>query len=161
MNRKEGLNIELRAHIERIHEPLTSTQDESMKSVLLVDDDNTLLLGIGVRLKSMGYVVFTAKDAVSAVSAVVKNNPDVVVLDVSLPAGDGFLVAGRLRNLVGSAATPIIFITASENPHLRDRATKLGAAAFLSKPFDATTLADAIETALSPGDYRRALASGE
>jgi CheY-like chemotaxis protein len=161
MNRKEGLNMEPRAHIERIHKPLTSTQDEIMKSVLLVDDDNTLLLGIGVRLKSMGYVVFTAKDAVSAVSAVVKNNPDVVVLDVSLPAGDGFLVAGRLQNLVGSAATPIIFITANENPQLRDRAAKLGAAGFLNKPFDATTLADAIETALSPGDHRRALASGE
>lgn len=153
--------MEPRAHIGCIHKSLTSTQDEIMKSVLLVDDDNILLLGIGVRLKSMGYVVFTAKDAVSAVSAVVKNNPDVVVLDISLPAGDGFLVAGRLQNLVGSAATPIIFITANENPQLRDRAAKLGAAAFLNKPFDATTLADAIESALSPGDYRRAVASGE
>jgi DNA-binding response OmpR family regulator len=132
-----------------------------MKSVLLVDDDNTLLLGIGVRLKSMGYELFTSKDAVSAVSAVVKNKPDVVVLDLSLPGGDGFLVAGRLRNLVGSAATPIIFITSSEDPDLRNRALALGAAAFMMKPFDATTLADAIETALSPGDYRRSLASGE
>ena len=132
-----------------------------MKSVLLVDDDNTLLLGIGVRLKSMGYELFTSKDAVGAVSAVVKNKPDVVVLDLSLPGGDGFLVAGRLRNLVGSAATPIIFITSSEDPDLRDRALKLGAAAFMIKPFGATALADAIETALSPGDYRRSLASGE
>jgi CheY-like chemotaxis protein len=123
-----------------------------MKTVLLVDDDNTVLLGTGVRLKSMGYKVYTAKDAVSAVSAVVKNNPDVVVLDISLPAGDGFLVTNRLQKMVGSAATPIIFITASANPLLRERAMKLGAAAFLQKPFDATTLADAIETALSPGD---------
>jgi two-component system, OmpR family, alkaline phosphatase synthesis response regulator PhoP len=120
-----------------------------MKTVLLVDDDNTLLLGTGMRLKSMGYTVYTAKDAVSAVGAVVKNDPDVVVLDVSIPAGDGFLVAARIQNLVVSAATPIIFITASENPRLRERAMKLGAAAFLTKPFDATSLADAIETALS------------
>ena len=53
-----------------------------MKSVLMVDDDNTTLLGIGVRLKAMGYTVYAAKDAVSAVSAVRKNNPDVIVLDV-------------------------------------------------------------------------------
>ena len=132
-----------------------------MKSVLLVDDDNTLLLAIGVRLKSMGYTVFTAKDAVSAVSAAVKNHPDIVVLDVSIPAGDGFLVAGRLRNMVSCAATPIIFITASASPHLRNRALSLGAAGFLTKPFDATTLADAIESALSPGDNWRPLASGE
>jgi CheY-like chemotaxis protein len=126
-----------------------------MKTVLLVDDDNTILLGTGVRLKSMGYTVYTAKDAVSAVSAVRKNEPDVVVLDISLPAGDGFLVAGRLQSLVGSAATPIIFITASEDPALRERAKKLGAVGFLKKPFDATSLADAIESALSPGDNWR------
>lgn len=131
-----------------------------MKTVLLVDDDNTLLLGTGMRLKSMGYTVYTAKDAVSAVGAVVKNNPDVVVLDVSIPAGDGFLVAARIQNLVVSAATPIIFITASENPRLRERAMKLGAAAFLTKPFDATSLADAIETALSTGGNWLPHASG-
>jgi CheY-like chemotaxis protein len=139
---------------------LTVEVNESMKRVLLVDDDSTILLGTGVRLKSMGYTVYTAKDAVSAVSAVVKNDPDVVVLDLSLPAGDGFLVAERLQNLVVSAATPIIFITANENPALRERAMNLGAAAFITKPFDATTLADAIEQALAPGDNWLPQASG-
>src|ERR1700733_4334931 len=124
----------------------------TMKTVLLIDDDNIFLLTIGVRLKSMGYTVCTAKDAASAVTVVRKTSPDVIVLDVSLPAGDGFLVAGRLQNLIASAATPIIFVTASEKPALRERAMKLGAVAFLAKPFDATTLADAIETALSPAD---------
>lgn len=126
-----------------------------MKSVLIVDDDNTVLLGIGVRLKGMGYTVYTAKDAANAVSAVRKNVPDVVILDISLPAGDGFTVAERLQNMIGSAATPIIFITASENPHLQARAERLGATGFLKKPFDATQLADAIETAMSPGDNWR------
>ena len=127
----------------------------AMKSVLLVDDDNTALLGTGVRLKSMRHIVYTANDAVSAIAAVRKNESDVAVLDISLPAGDGFLVADRLQNMVGSAATPIIFMTASENPGLRERATKLGAVGFLKKPFDATLLADAIEMALSPGDNWR------
>jgi CheY-like chemotaxis protein len=126
-----------------------------MKRVLLVDDDNVVLLHTGVRLKSMGYIVYTAKDAINAVAAVRKNDPDVVVLDISLPAGDGFVVAERLQNLSGSAATPIIFMTASENPVLRERAMKLGAVGFLKKPFDATSLADAIEMALSPGDNWR------
>jgi two-component system, sensor histidine kinase and response regulator len=123
-----------------------------MKTVLLIDDDNVFLLTIGVRLKSMGYTICTAKDAATAISVVRKTSPDVIVLDVSLPAGDGFLVAERLRTLISSAATPIIFVTASEKPGLRERAMKLGAVAFMTKPFDATTLADAIETALSPAD---------
>jgi two-component system cell cycle response regulator len=127
----------------------------AMKTVLLIDDDNIFLLTIGVRLKSMGYTVYAAKDAVNAISAVRKNNPDVIVLDVSLPAGDGFMVAERLQKLISTAATPIIFVTASEKPGLRERAMKVGAVAFLKKPFDATTLADAIESALSPGDSWR------
>jgi CheY-like chemotaxis protein len=127
----------------------------AMKTVLLIDDDNVFLLTIGVRLKAMGYTVYAAKDAVSAISAVRKNNPDVIVLDVSLPAGDGFMVAERLQNLISTAATPIIFVTASENPVLRERAMNTGAVAFLNKPFEATTLADAIESALSPGDSWR------
>ena len=126
-----------------------------MKTVLLIDDDNIFLLTIGVRLKGMGYTVCTAKDAASAITVVRKTSPDVIVLDVSLPAGDGFLVAERLQNLITSAATPIIFVTASEKLGLRERAMKLGAVAFLAKPFDATTLADAIESALSPGDSWR------
>jgi CheY-like chemotaxis protein len=130
-----------------------------MKTVLLIDDDNIFLLSIGVRLKSMGYTVCTAKDAASAVSVVRKTSPDVIVLDVSLPAGDGFLVAGRLQNLITSAATPIIFVTASEKPGLRERAMRTGAVAFLTKPFDATTLADAIESALSPADSWRPAAN--
>ena len=126
-----------------------------MKTVLLIDDDNIFLLTIGVRLKGMGYTVCTAKDAASAISVVRKTSPDVIVLDVSLPAGDGFLVAERLQNLIASATTPIIFVSASEKPGLRERAMKLGAVAFFTKPFDATTLADAIESALSPADTWR------
>jgi CheY-like chemotaxis protein len=91
-----------------------------MKTVLLVDDDNVFLLTIGVRLKSMGYIVHAAKDAANAITVVRKTNPDVIVLDVSLPAGDGFLVADRLKKLIVSAATPIIFVTASEKSGPRD-----------------------------------------
>jgi two-component system cell cycle response regulator len=126
-----------------------------MKTVLLVDDDNVFLLAIGVRLKGMGYTVCTSKDAVSAISAVRKNSPDVVVLDISLPAGDGFLVAERLQKLPVAAATPIIIVTASENPALPERAMRAGAVAFLKKPFDAATLANVIESALSPADDRQ------
>ena len=123
-----------------------------MRSVLLIDDDANTLLALGVRLKAMGYTVFTAKDAVGATSAARKNSPDIIVLDISLPGGDGFTVAERLQRLGSTGATPIIFITASENPDLRKRAMQVGAVGFLKKPFDANQMAEAIESALSPGD---------
>lgn len=123
-----------------------------MRSVLLVEDDPNISLAFGVRLKAMGYGVHTAKDAVTAVSEVRKHHPDVVLLDISLPAGDGFLVAERIKKLVDTGSTPIIFITASNKEGLRERAMEMGAVGFLKKPFDAVQLSNAIETALYPGE---------
>ncbi len=118
-----------------------------MKTVLLVEDDKKLTLAMGMRLKSMGYNVATAADAICAVAEARKSNPDVILIDINLPGGDGFVVAKRLQSLIQTAATPLIFITASKQPGLKERAKEFGAAAFLEKPFDATQLADAIETA--------------
>ena len=120
-----------------------------MKTVLLVEDDKKVALALGIRLKAMGYAVVTASDAVSAVSQARKSEPDVVLLDINLPGGDGFLVAQRLQQLVQTAASPIIFITASKRSELKRKAKELGAVRFLEKPFDATLLADAIETAFT------------
>lgn len=120
-----------------------------MKTVLLIEDDRKITLAVGVRLKAMGYQVVSAMDAVSAVAQARKASPDVVLLDINLPGGDGFVVAERLQKLMQTSATPIIFITASKQPGLKHRAQLMGAAAFLEKPFDATQLADAIEMSLN------------
>ena len=123
-----------------------------MKTVLIVEDHQRIALALGIRLKSMGYTVVSASDAVTAVGQARKASPDVVVLDIGLPGGDGFVVAERLAQLTETATTPLIFITASKQSGLRERAFELGATSFLEKPFKATELADAIETALTPPD---------
>lgn len=119
-----------------------------MKTVLMVEDDAKVSLALGIRLKSMGYEVHTAADAVSAVSQARKCSPDVILIDINLPGGDGFVVAQRLKTLVQTSATPVIFITASKKAGLKERARELGAVAFLEKPFTATEMADAIEMSL-------------
>lgn len=123
-----------------------------MKTVLLVEDDKKISLALGIRLKAMGYGVVCASDAVTAISQARKEPPDVVLLDINMPGGDGFIVAERLQQLVQTSTAPIIFITASKEPGLRERAQAVGAVRFLEKPFGATELADAIETALTPQD---------
>ena len=119
-----------------------------MKKVLMIEDDAKVSLALGIRLKSMGYEVVTAADAVSAVSQARKSSPDVILIDINLPGGDGFVVAQRLKTLVQTSATPMIFITASKKSGLKERARELGAVAFLEKPFTATEMADAIEMSL-------------
>jgi len=90
-----------------------------------------------------------ACDALAAVITARKYRPDLVLLDICLPAGDGFLVAERIQSLL-PALTPVIFLTASRQPGLREEAMALGAAGFLEKPFEVEELIATIRDALNP-----------
>jgi DNA-binding response OmpR family regulator len=108
----------------------------SSKTILIVDDDKDLLLGLNIRLKGAGYNIILATDGPSAVSKAQRENPNLIILDIGLPGGDGFLVLERLKSLIPVAGIPIIVLTA-RNPHInKERALKSGAAAFLQKPAD-------------------------
>jgi len=122
----------------------------SMKSLLMVEDDPLIRRAFVIRLESMGYRVHCADNGESALERIHERTPDLVLLDVSLPGDDGFVVARRIRELPVTANVPIIFVTASQRPDLRRRALGLGAVGFLQKPFQAADLADAIRATLSP-----------
>ena len=100
--------------------------------ILLVDDDKDLLRGMSVSLKASGYDVVSAQDAVTAVSTAREQKPDLVILDIGLPAGDGFVVMERLSNL--STDIPVIVVSAREAEPNRERALTAGAKAFFQKP---------------------------
>jgi DNA-binding response OmpR family regulator len=111
-----------------------STAALRRKTVLVVEDDHRLAQAITLRLKAAGFETVTAGDAISAVRCAVQTQPDVVVLDISLPGGDGFIVAERIQaNL--HKPTSLVFLTASRLPGLREKANALGAAGFLEKPY--------------------------
>jgi DNA-binding response OmpR family regulator len=114
------------------------------KKILIVDDDRDLLLALGVRLRKSGYAVVSAMDGVSAIATARQEAPDLVLLDLGLPAGDGFVVLERIRSLIPLAATPVIVLSARDAASNKDRALKLGAAKFLQKPPDNEELLDAI-----------------
>jgi DNA-binding response OmpR family regulator len=119
-----------------------------MKKILIVEDDQNIAKALAIRLKAHGYGVTVAPDALSGVEVALKIEPDLVLLDISMPAGDGFMVAERIQNLVPTE-TPMIFVTASRKPGLRERAKELRAAAFFQKPFNAEDLLGAIQLALA------------
>ena len=115
-----------------------------MKTILLVEDDKDNTYAMGIRLKHMGYRIECADNAISAASLAGHVNPQVALIDVYLPGGDGFAVAENLRLAASTAAISIIFMTASKLPGLRERAIEMGALAFLEKPFDSSQLEEAI-----------------
>jgi CheY-like chemotaxis protein len=97
-----------------------------------------------------------AEDAISATAALVKQKPDLVILDLGLPAGDGFVVMERLHKSDSLANIPVIVLTGRELAGNRERALEAGAAAFFQKPVEDGTLLFAIRKALdlSRGELR-------
>ena len=110
------------------------------KRVLIVEDDRVISLALGTRLRANGYEVLQAFDGLQGFMQATKHRPDVVLLDLSMPAGGGLSVASRMREMVDLASTPIIFMTASKKPELAAAAKQYGAIGFLEKPFDAEAM---------------------
>jgi two-component system cell cycle response regulator len=120
----------------------------SEKRVLIVDDDKALILVLKTRLGAYGYRVVFATDAVAAISIAQREKPDVIILDIGLPCGDGFMVMERLKDRLDFIGTPIIILSARDIIPNREKALKAGAIAFLQKPADMEELLRAIRKGL-------------
>ena len=118
------------------------------QKVLIVDDDKDVVRGLSIRLKANGYNVVFAADGISAISTAKTEKPDVIILDLGLPAGDGFSVMERMAALLSVASIPIIILTAREIFCNQERALKAGAHAFLQKPVDNDVLLATIQKVL-------------
>jgi DNA-binding response OmpR family regulator len=121
--------------------------EKQVKKILIVEDDRNIATALAVRLKSYGYEVAVAPDAMSGVNSSLKLRPDLILLDIAMPADSGFSVAERLLRLLPTM-TPFIFLTASKQPGLREKAKELGAAGFFEKPYKAEEVLVAIRGAL-------------
>jgi DNA-binding response OmpR family regulator len=106
------------------------------KKILIIEDDSDVRLGYHIRLKANNYDTFFAADALASMTEARKHQPDLIILDLGLPAGDGFVVMERLKANTHLAVIPIIVVSARDRRENGDRALKAGAKAFLQKPVD-------------------------
>jgi DNA-binding response OmpR family regulator len=104
------------------------------KTIMIVDDDPYLVMGLSARLKANGYRVVSAPDAVSAISVTRREKPDLLILDLGLPAGDGFTVLERLKELTSLETPPTIMLSARNPDGNKKRALEAGAMAYFQKP---------------------------
>src|ERR1700682_5991482 len=118
------------------------------KKILIVDDDPDIRQGMNVRLKANHYDTFFAADAFSSMVEARKHEPDLIILDLGLPAGDGFVVMERLKTIPSLAVIPVIVVSARAGLANRERALKAGAKAFLEKPVDNAELLAVIRQTL-------------
>lgn len=107
-----------------------------MTKVLVVDDDPDVLCAMSLRLGASGYETVQAADGAAALSAALRENPDVILLDLGLPGGDGFTVIEKLKASPELDTIPIIVVTARDPVNNLPQAYRAGAAAFFQKPFN-------------------------
>ena len=129
----------------------------SQKTILIVDDDPDVRLGLHVRLKANHYDVIFAADGMASIAQARKHMPDLIILDLGLPAGDGFSVMERLKANDSLSLIPVIVVSARDRKANMDRALQAGAKAFLQKPVDNTQLLSVIRKVLGEKDHTPAV----
>ena len=108
--------------------------------VLIVDDEVTNVALMSRMMGGLGYTTATAADGHAALEAVVREKPDVVLLDVNMPLLDGFEVCRRLKGNPATRLIPVVLITGLAAVEDRVRGIDAGCDDFLSKPFAAAEL---------------------
>jgi DNA-binding response OmpR family regulator len=112
----------------------------SAKTILVVDDDPEVRLALGIRLEDKEFEVIFAEDGVESIFMARMHMPDMILLDLGLPAGDGFSVLEMLRSNDHLCPIPVIILSGRDRFANRERALTLGAKAFLQKPVDSNQL---------------------
>jgi DNA-binding response OmpR family regulator len=118
--------------------------------ILIVDDDPDLRRGLTLRLRANHCDTAHAVDGFTALTMARKENPDLIILDIGLPAGDGFTVMERLQSSSDLVHIPVIVLTARDPHFTRQRMIQAGATAFFQKPADHVELLNAIRAVLKP-----------
>jgi DNA-binding response OmpR family regulator len=118
------------------------------KKILIVDDERDIVKVLMIRLQANGYEVVTAFDGAQGVFMAHKEKPDLIILDIRMPAGDGFSVAERLKSSTYTFTIPVIFLTGSPETSAEEKAMELGARFYIKKPYDPEELLDAVKRAI-------------
>lgn len=118
------------------------------KKILIADDDRDLVRILGMNLMKVGYEVIGAADGCQAVEFAHRHRPDLYILDVNMPAGNGMSVQQRVQKSFNLCMAPIIYLTGDKRPEVVKAALQLGAHSVLYKPIEDGELLRSVRKAL-------------
>jgi len=121
------------------------------KKILLVDDETQLVELIKMRLTREDYDVLTAYDGEEALQKARHGNPDLIILDIMLPKMDGYMICSLLKRDRRFYKIPVILFTARSQEEDIKLGKKVGADAYITKPYEAQVLLDKISELLGKG----------
>lgn len=106
-----------------------------LKKVLIIEDEPNLLKVLKIRVEAAGYDVFTASDAYHGIQSAVSNRPDLIVLDLMIPAGGGHSVLKSIRTSLKTRTIPVVVLTGARDEELKSKVLAEGVEAYLEKPY--------------------------
>ena len=133
---------------DHLEKPLFEPQGDSVVSsatILIVDDEPSIVEVVSLYLQRSGYQVLTAIDGPTAMQMLLKRAPDLVILDLMLPGIDGLEITRRLR---AEGNTPIIMLTARREQTDRILGLEMGADDYVIKPFSPQELVSRVRAVL-------------
>ena len=119
--------------------------------IMVVDDDPDLRQALSLRLRANNYDTVNVCDGYSAIAMAQKEKPHLIILDLGLPAGDGFAVLKNLQQYPALSVIPVIVLTARDPEGNEKRTLESGAVAFFQKPADNEELLGVIRASLQAG----------
>lgn len=120
-----------------------------MSKILIVDDDHDILKQLGLKLSKEKYEVVYAVDAYDAVQKTRKEKPDLIILDLMLPAGGGLTALKNIRLMPVGSLIPVVVLTGTKDQELKKKIRQAGVEAFMEKPYDYRVLSETIKNILS------------
>ncbi len=124
------------------------------KKILIADDDLGIVNMLALRFKADGYNVVNALDAMQAMALAKKEKPDLIILDINMPAGGGSLVYENLQKSVFSIITPIIFMSGLPIEKVKEILSKFNfdVKKFIAKPFDVKDIVDKVKSLIGTSE---------
>ena len=119
-------------------------RDSKDLKVLLVEDFEDTRLFMRLELEDLGFIVFEAENGKVAVDAAIREKPDVILMDLTLPLMDGFAATKLIRQEEQLKDVPIIAVTAHQEDDFRSDAKASGFDAYVTKPIDVNWLKELI-----------------
>ena len=116
-----------------------------MTKILYVEDNPDNVYMLTRRLKKKGFELIIAGDGQEGIDKAIEENPDLILMDLSLPTMDGWTATAEIKKIEGVKDIPIIALSAHAMPEHRDRAIKAGCSDYDTKPVDIKRLLSKIE----------------
>ncbi len=120
-------------------------------TILVADDEPSILLSLQVLLQKAGFLVRIARDGEEAMAALEESMPNLILLDAMMPKRDGFDVCQTIRANPAYKDLPIIMLTAKSRDVEREKGMALGATDYITKPFSTRDLVSTVRKYLEHG----------